>query len=395
MLVAGLAAAPSQAQKPAVDMTPAAIAARVDAYLQEEEARTSERYTDKGAFSGAVLVALDGQPVVSRAFGYANREWWVPNTTDTKFRLWSITKIFTATAIMKLQEQGKLQLGDSICNYISRCAQAWHPVTIRQLLTHTSGLPDIDDGYPNPSSASRHRLRLSAAEMIERQRVKPMDFAPGSHFAYNNFGFYAAGLVIEKATGNSYEEALKDLIFVPAGMSDTGVDHAEVVLPKRAYYYADAHMDAWFVDGPPPGAKESLVNAQPYDMPSWMFAAGALYSTTEDLLRFDRALSSGAILQQKTLDQMWTTMAPVPYYFADAASDVPSLKGKVPEYGLGWETHRVAGRRCFSHIGAGVATNTWFLHFPDEHVTLVVLANSAALSVVREGLPAVVFDGHR
>jgi CubicO group peptidase (beta-lactamase class C family) len=395
LLVALLVAAPGRAAETAVDMTPSAIAERVDAYLRDEEARANERYADKGAFSGAVMVALDGQPVVSRAFGYANREWWIANTTDTKFRLWSITKIFTAAAVMKLQEQGRLKLDDSICSYISRCAQAWHAVTVRHLLTHTSGLPEMDDRTSSRTVANRKRMHVSAAEMIERQRVMPIEFAPGTHFVYNNFGYFAAGLVIEKVTGKPYEEALRELIFMPAAMHDTGLDRPEVILPRRASYYADAHADEWFVDGPPPGAKESLVNVEFYDMTSWMFAAGALYSTTEDLLRFDRALVSGAILQQQTLDEMWTRIAPVPYYVPDSSSNYTTLQGKAPEYGLGWETHRVAGRRCFGHVGAGNGTNTRFLHFPDERVTIVTLTNSLGTGAVQEGLPAAVFGARR
>jgi D-alanyl-D-alanine carboxypeptidase len=374
-------------------LSPSAIAARVNAFLDQERANADKYYVDKDAFSGAVLVALGGKIVVSRAFGYANREWQVPATTDTKFRIWSITKIFTATAIMQLHEQGKLDIEDSICKYFDRCPQSWQTIKIQYLLSHTSGLPEMAEPLLHGKLHSNlTRTKVSAAEVVEQQRNKPLYFDPGTHYGYTNFGFFVAGLIIERVTGKSYDEALHELIFRPAQMKDTGLDRPEVILLKRASYYANAHAEEWLLNEPPPDAKESLANAEFYDMPSWMFAAGALYSTVEDLLKFDRALSSGKLMQQKTLDRMRTPLSGIPYYVPGPSEQYASLQGKSPDYALGWETRHVAGRQCFGHFGAGGSTTTRFSHFPDARVTVVVLTNSLAMGAAVDRLPDVVFD---
>jgi D-alanyl-D-alanine carboxypeptidase len=300
--------------------------------------------------------------------------------------------VFTATAIMQLQERGKLSIDDSICKYLEPCPRNWRPVTIRHLLSHTSGLPGLGKYLaPGKVHSNLQRTKVSAVEILEQQRGKPLDFAAGTHYSYSNFGFFVAGLIIEKVTGKSYEGALREQIFRPLGMNDTGLDHPEIILPKRAYYYEDAHTEEWYTNPPPPDVRESLVNAEFYDMPSWMFSAGALYSTVGDMQKFGAALEANRLLQRPTLETMWTQISPVPYHVPGGFKDDGSFSTTPLEYALGWETHTVAGRRCFSHVGAGISAGTNFMYFPDERVIIVILANTPPLASVVLGLPSVIF----
>ena len=199
----GQAAAPAAPAQPV--LAPAAeIAQKADAYL-----RAQERVN---GFSGVVLVARDGVPVVSRGYGWANAEWEIPNTPTTKFRLGSITKQFTATLVLTLQEQKKLSVQDPICTYVTPCPESWKPVTIHHLLTHTSGIPSYT-GLPD--YAKTMMMPRTIEQMVAVFRDLPLEFAPGEKFKYNNSGYFLLGVIIEKVTGKKYEDALRDEIFTP------------------------------------------------------------------------------------------------------------------------------------------------------------------------------------
>lgn len=373
----------SQAQAPATvgpHDRAATIGSRVEKYLDGASADSRKRYPEDGGLSGVILVAVDGKVAFARGYGYGNREWSAPATTDTKFRLFSITKILTAMAIMQLQERGKLNIDDSIAKYLDRCPAEWRAITIRHLLTHRSGLPDFSaQGQALLDKHSgAHRLYVSPDERFEQERNKPLKFTPGAKFSYNNFGFFVAGLIIEKVTGKPYEDALREQIFQPAGMLNTGLDRPETILVKRASYYYRPPSPTGASVGQVVSAKTlpPLENADFTDVPSMYFSAGALYSTVLDLLKFDESLYSVALVSQKTLHEMWA-----PSYVNDDGS----------AYGIGWEIDRFAGHRCFWHMGAGGSANTVFMHFPDDHVLIVVLANSLAMGSVFHQLPLIVF----
>ncbi len=306
-------------------------------------------------FSGSILVALDGKPIVSKGFGMANNEFDVPNTPQTVFRLGSITKQFTAMAVMLLQERNKLNVQDPICKYLENCPAAWQPITIRHLLTHTSGIPNYTSF---PDFAKTTALPVAQASLMERFRDKPLEFAPGEKFNYSNSGYYLLGVIIERASGKTYAEFLQENIFAPLVMKQTGYDDDRRVIKNRAAGYARQG--------------ESVVNAAYTDM-SVPFAAGALYSTTEDLLRWEQSLYTEKLLKRKSLEEMFTP-----------------FKGS---YSYGWGIGKMFDRQVINHGGAISGFTTMINRFPDDRATIIVLGNNQHVPSARiaSALSAIVF----
>jgi CubicO group peptidase (beta-lactamase class C family) len=201
-------------------------------------------------FAGSVLIARDGVVYLSKGYGQADLEKNLPCTPQTKYRLASITKQFTAMAILLLEARGALRVQDAIGNYVSPCPAAWKGITIRHLLTHTSGIPDP----ANPPSTVDKAIALL--------RGRSLDFAPGSKWQYSNSRYILLGAIIEKVPGVPYEEFVRTQICIPLGMSSTGYDHGGQDLA---------------VNDKSPGMKADISA-----VPSF-FSAGALYSTVEDL----------------------------------------------------------------------------------------------------------------
>lgn len=338
----------ARAQSPAAPMqSTQQTAAKVDEYMSAA--------VRLNGFSGSILVARDGQTLFSKGYGMANYELDVPNKPQTIFRLGSLTKPFTATAIMMLQERRQLNTGDSICRFLNDCPAAWQPVTIRNLLTHTSGIPD----YSHMPAVQTHRSRsFTHAELIGLFRDKPLEFAPGEKFSASNSGYYLLGVIIERASGTSYEDFLRANIFRPLGMTSTGYDNPNRVMKNRASGYG--------VLG------DSLVNVGYIDMSS-PFAAGGLYSTVEDLLRWDQALYTEKLVSRKSLQEMST-----PFKSA---------------YAYGWYNRQRLDRRVLEldgNIGGFFASIT---RFPDDRVTVIVLGNAASSNTrgVANTLSAIAF----
>jgi CubicO group peptidase (beta-lactamase class C family) len=312
-------------------------------------------------FTGTILVARDGQPMISKGYGMADYELSVPNSSQTVFRLGSITKQFTAMAIMMLQERAKLSVSDPICKYLEKCPATWQPVTIRNLLTHTSGVPNYTesaDFFEKVATAP-----YTSASLVDIFRDKPLDFAPGEKYRYSNSGYHLLGLIIEKTSGVSYARFLGDNIFKPLGMKSTGYDDSRALVPNRARGYA--------LTG------DSFVNANYLNM-AIPYAAGSLYSTTEDLLRWDQALYTEKLVSRKSLDEMFTP-------FKDSGPGVG--------YAYGWNIGKRFDRPMTGHGGGinGFATN--IIRFPADHVTVIVLSNneSARAPGIATTLAAIVF----
>jgi CubicO group peptidase (beta-lactamase class C family) len=288
-------------------------------------------------FNGAVLISKSGKILFSKGYGFANAEHEVPNTTRTKFRLGSITKQFTAMAVLILQERGKLKVEDPVGKYIDDAPKTWKSVTIRHLLTHTGGVPSYTD---DPSYVRKMMMPETVKSMIARFRDKPLDFPPGEKFHYSNSGYFLLGAIVEKVSGKSYEAFLKEAIFDPLGMKDTGYDHHATLLPGRASGYSRR--------------KDSLVNAEYLDM-SQPYAAGSLYSTVEDLDRWNRALCEGKLISKESYAKMYTPVK--------------------NDYAYGWTVKTAKGRREIGHGGGINGFATDILRYPDQSVCVVVLCN--------------------
>jgi len=232
-----------------------------------------QAYHDLGQFSGTALVAEKGKVIYKKGFGMANIEWNIPNQPDTKFRLGSVTKQFTAMLILQLVAEGKIDLEGDLSDYLPYYRKdVGEKVTVHHLLTHTSGIPSYT-GLPIFQNISRDPYGVD--EFVQKYCSGDLEFEPGSKFAYNNSGYFLLGAIIENVTGETYEKMLQERIFKPLGMKNSGYDHHDTIIPNRATGY-DRTFDGY-------------ANSPYLDM-SLPYAAGSLYSTVEDLFIWDQAL---------------------------------------------------------------------------------------------------------
>lgn len=322
------------------------VAGQADQFVQA--------FFNQKRFQGAALVARDGKPLFRKAYGLADAEWSIANTPDTKYRLGSITKQFTSALVLQLVEQGKIQLDDSIRKYYPEAPEAWQPVTIHDLLCHESGIPsytDIPGFFSKMAGTTRTPL-----EIIQLTQDKPLQFTPGTKFAYDNSGYILLGYLIEKVTGKKYEDQLRSAILDPLGMKDTGYDHYTEILPHRAEGYQ-------YVNG-------KLERAPFLDM-SLPYAAGSLYSTVDDLLKWDQALYGTSVLSEASKQKMWS----------------PN-KG---DYGYGWAIAKRFGTTAIEHGGGINGFNSMLIRLPEKKLTAIVLANAntPATGQIAAGLLAI------
>lgn len=306
-----------------------ALAERLHEYVQGR-ARTD-------GFSGAVLVAKDGRPILARGYGPANREYDIPNTPQTKFRIGSLTKPITAVAILTLVRQGKLRLDDPVRQYVPEVPDAWEKVTVHHLLSHTGGVPE-HTGLP--AYRDRKTLPITPREILGLVRDRPLDFPPGEKFKYSNTGYVLLGMIGEKASGRRYADLARRNVFGPAGMNDSGYDEPGLILKGRASGYADLGL------GP--------VQA-PFLHMSWPYAAGGVYSTVGDWLRLDEALYGEQLLAAELRRKMFTPVR--------------------NNYGYGWAIRKVADRAAAAHAGALPGFQCAVLRLPDDHLCVAVFSN--------------------
>lgn len=330
-----------------VSATQASLSADDTATAQElDEYMTA--LTDAGRFSGTVLVAKGDTVLLSKGYGMADYEFMVPNTPQTVFPIGSNTKQFTAAGIMKLQEQGKLNVTDPVSLYVPD-APRWKDIKIYELLNHTSGIPS-EGGFLITDPAD-----LEAGEIIKRISVLPLTFEPGTGYTYSNNGFITLSYIIEQASGMSYDDYLKENIFLPLGMTGTGQDNRREVFPLRASGYTT--MDGKHIH---------------YDLQnihnSW--GAGSLHSTTEDIFRWERAFHNpGAVLSAESVDAMTEN-----------------------DYGI---VKAVSGNRTvMGHGGRNFGFISYTIYYPDDDITIVFLSNHDRTPMVTlvKDLSAIVFD---
>jgi CubicO group peptidase (beta-lactamase class C family) len=292
---------------------------------------------DKKTFMGSVLVARGNDILLNKGYGQADLEWEIANTPTTRFRLGSITKQFTAASILLLEERGKLRIEDPIKQHLPDVPAAWDAITIYNLLTHTSGIPNFT---ALPEYQKLKPFASAVEKTLEVLRDKPLDFAPGERMSYSNSGYLVLGRLIEKITGASYAAFVRENIFVPLGMKDSGFDSNSEIIARRAAGYSPGPS------GP--------INAGFIHM-TIPHAAGSLYSTTEDLLRWQQGLFAGKVLSVASLQKMITPFK--------------------ESYALGVGVRAMDGRKAVTHGGGIEGFNTILSYYPDSRITVAVLAN--------------------
>jgi CubicO group peptidase (beta-lactamase class C family) len=298
------------------------LATRIDTFIN--------RLMKQGVFSGVVFVAKKSEVLFAQAYGLADRERGTPNTLATRFQIASITKQFTAAAILMLQAEGKLNVKDKACAYIKPCPEAWAEVTIHQMLTHTAGMPLYFPDETRPATAE---------DLLASFRDKPLIFAPGDHFEYSNSGYVVLGAIIEQVSGQPYGDFLQARIFTPLGMADTGYNR-----PEGAIGYM----------GQAPAPATNLTVA---------FSAGGLSSTAEDLYRWSQALDDDTLLPADLRALMFTSyiQLPAPY--------------EVQSYGYGWFIRSQEGALRQEHGGSIYGYRSEIMRFPERGITIILLCN--------------------
>ena len=290
--------------------------------------KVMQPYVDAKMFMGSVLVARKGKTIFNKSYGMADLEWSIPNSPTTRFNIASMTKQFTAAAILLLEDRGKLKTSDLVKKYLPDAPASWNNITIYHLLTHTSGISDDAATYkPGPPE-----LLLF--------NDKPLDFQPGERWSYINLGYVVLGYLLERIAGQSYESFVQENLFKPLGMNDSGMFSYVTVIPRRASGY-------W------PG-RNGIENAERPDFRIW-FSSGSIYSTTEDLLRWEEGLFGGKLLSATSLHKMITP-----------------FKG---DYACGLYVRRVNGHLMIEHDGNNIGFNSDMAYFPEENVAIIVLAN--------------------
>jgi len=292
----------------------------------------------------ALGVVKNGTLVYAKGYGDATLEWKMPATPDTVFLLASMTKQFTATAVMMLATEGKLKLDDPITAWVTNPPASWSGITVRHLLTHTAGLKDRFE----LTADGRMYLDYTTPQMLDAAIHTPSDFAPGTKFQYSDQGYFLLGYIIEKASGDSYAKFLRDRIFGPAGMTSTSLHNWNLIVPNRADEYALLG--------------QTIVGSRRRYQFSIVSHFG-VQSTVHDLAKFDAALSAGTLLPLATQQQMWTPGRLKDNSFAETAGT---------GYGFGWFLDSFNGHHEVFHGGS---TGTCLYRFPDDGVSAIVLTN--------------------
>jgi CubicO group peptidase (beta-lactamase class C family) len=315
---------------------PQSLAERIDAAIAP--------YYRSDAPGATVIVVKDGKTVLRKAYGMADIASKRPLTPDTALRIGSITKQFTATAILMLAEEGKLSLDDDITKHLPDYPAQGKKITIEHLLTHTSGIPSYT-GKPGYILGMARDVTVGA--MIDSFKNDPLEFEPGSQYKYNNSGYFLLGAIIEKVSGQPYAAFLQQRIFTPLGMTHTAYEGHE----RTAFPHALAYTPG--PDGFQPSPRLSMT--QPY-------AAGGLVSSVDDLARWDAAISSGKLLKSASWQRAFTSYE--------------LTSGKPTGYGYGWEIASLRGAPEIGHGGAITGFRTFALRLPADKVYVAVLSNA-------------------
>jgi CubicO group peptidase (beta-lactamase class C family) len=313
---------------------PIARADQVDNYLASQ--------MQQHRIPGLTLkIIRDGKTIKTAAYGLANLELNVPAKPETVFEVGSITKQFTAAGILLLAQEGKLSVDDKISKHLKDTPETWADVTIRHLLTHTSGIKNYTglNGY----QLWRH---LTQEQFIQSIGKEPMEFQPGDSWKYCNTGFNLLGYIIENVSGMNYWDFLSQRIFQPLGMTATTNRRPSLIIPNRAAGYEQTNR-MWI-------NRDSDLTE--------VFSAGAIASTVGDLAKWNAALDSDRLLNAASKQQMWTP--------------VKLNDGKTRKYGFGWNVDAVEGHKNIGHGGSTSGFSASIQRFPDDRLAIIILTNT-------------------
>ena len=344
------------------------------AYLTEKIEKYLQTLLNNNHFIGSVLVARDGEVLLSRGYGMANLEHSIPNTSKTKFRIASLTKQFTATAILKLQEQNLLDVNNSLATYLPDYPKG-EQITVHQLLNHTAGIPSFTSFEDFPA---KKRMAMELDELIALFKDRPLDFAPGDKFNYSNSGYAVLTKIIEVVSNLAYADYLQQHIFSPLKMNNSGYDRLESIISDRAagYMFAD----------------EEYQNADFIDM-SIPVGAGGLYSTVEDLYKWSKSIRTNTLLDRASTNAMFSPTV-----------EIPNEENEQIYYGYGWKIDRQHQKERIFHEGIIDGFSTYFAQYPseqitdeqitDEQITIVILSNllQSPVAKIEQDLAAIAFD---
>jgi CubicO group peptidase (beta-lactamase class C family) len=315
-----------------------------------------EAYNKLWPFSGAIVVLNNGEIIFNKSYGMTSIEHSAANTANTKYKIASLTKQITCMGIMILKERGLLNAHDSINKFFPDYPEFNKRITIHHLMTHTSGLCS-KFSVVDPYLMLGKRL-YTHKEVFDLFKDMPLEFEPGESWSYCYFGYYLLGVIIERVSGKSYIEFLKDNIFDPLGMNNTDLDdYIEIIPNKASGYYA---------------SNEKLVCSEIDTMS--VFSAGALYSTTQDIFLWDEALYSEKLVSKETMNEIFT-----PYK---------------EDYGYGWIIDKNLNRNRVRHSGGGSGFSHQYHRYIDDKVTILVLSNygfSNSLNI-SENIAKIFFD---
>ncbi len=325
VIILNIAATATFAQAP--------FTSRIDQYVESEMARQK--------IPGVSLaIVKDGKPLLVKGYGLANVEHQVRVRPETIFQSGSVGKQFTATAVMMLVEDGKIDLDEKIAKYLGEVPESWSGITVRHLLSHTSGMTD----YPRDFDFRRD---YTEDEILKKAKEIPVAFKPGEKWQYSNLGYVTLGIIIGKVTGKFYGDFLQERIFKPLGMTTARILNEADIIPNRAAGYQLVKGELKNQDWVSP-----TVNTT---------ADGSLYLTALDMIKWDEALRTGKLLKKTSYDTMWT-----PIRLND---------GRTHPYGFGWGIRSVNGKPVIEHGGAWQGFKAHIARFPDNKLTVILFAN--------------------
>jgi CubicO group peptidase (beta-lactamase class C family) len=330
-------------------MVEAAAGKRPGDEASEQVDRVVERERRAEQIPGvSIAVCREGRIVKANGYGRANVELDVPVTPQTIFQTGSVGKQFTSMAVMMLVEEGKIALDDKIVKYIPESPGAWKEVTVRQLLTHTSGIADYGGEEDTMAKGViNFRNDYTEEQLVEAFAKMPIDFAPGEKWRYSNTGYVLLGVIIHRVTGEFYGDFLQERIFNALGMTSTRIISEADIVPHRSSGYRLV--------------KGELKNQEWVSPTLNTTADGALYTNVLDLAKWDAALDSGLLVKPSSYDAIWTP--------------VKLNNGKSSPYGFGWSVREVRGKRVVSHDGAWQGFTMSISRHLDDRFTVIVMTN--------------------